>query len=259
MATSKGRDTVPNEERTSSRGAHYFPTTAKTQIFFGASPPDGLIRYPRAMSDSKTKTPMAARFRGFLPVVVDVETAGFDPLHDALLEVAAVTLRIDEAGMLHRFETHAVHIEPFGGANLDPKALEFTGIDPYHPFRGALPEREGLTTLLKPIRAEVKAQGCNRAVMVAHNPIFDLAFFNAAVERAKIKRNPFHPFSGFDTGTLGGLFYGQTVLARIAEAAGISWDSKEAHSAIYDAERTADIFCLIHNRWERLRDDRPPD
>ena len=205
------------------------------------------------MTEPKIKTPMAARFRGFLPVVVDVETAGFDPLRDALLEIAEVTVRMDGEGRLHRHETHAVHLEPFPGANLDPKALAFTGIDPYHPFRGALPEREGLTTLLKPIRAEVKAQGCNRAVMVAHNPIFDLTFFNAAVERARIKRNPFHPFSGFDTATLGGLFYGQTVLARIAEAAGIPWDSAEAHSAIYDAERTADIFCLIHNRFEELR------
>ena len=202
------------------------------------------------------KTPMAARFRGFLPVVVDVETAGFDPQAHALLEVAAVTLRMDEEGLLHRHETHAVHLEPFEGAKLDPKALEFTGIDPYHPFRAALPEREGLTTLLKPIRNEVKAQGCNRAVMVAHNPIFDLGFLNAAVERAKVKRNPFHPFTSFDTATLGGLFYGQTVLARIAEAAGLPWDSKEAHSAIYDAERTADLFCLMHNRWEGVRDDR---
>ncbi|GAB6043401.1 ribonuclease T [Endothiovibrio diazotrophicus] len=198
---------------------------------------------------------MAARFRGFLPVVVDLETAGFDPRRHALLEVAAVIVRLDDQGRLHRFETHAFHIEPFDGAELDPKALEFTGIDPYHPFRGALPERQALNALLKPIRAEVKEQGCNRAVMVAHNPIFDLGFFNAAVERTKIKRNPFHPFSSFDTATLGGLFYGQTVLARIAAAAGLPWDSNAAHSAIYDAERTADLFCLIHNRWEALRDD----
>lgn len=194
--------------------------------------------------------PMAARFRGFLPVVVDVETGGFNARTDALLEIAAVTLRINAAGRLEPEATHACHVEPFPGANLEPKALAFTGIDPWHPFRFAKPEREALQQVFLPIRRAVREAGCNRAILVGHNPLFDLGFLNAAVERCGIKRNPFHPFSSFDTATLGAVFFGQTVLARIAAEAGIAWDEGEAHSAIYDAERTAEIFCRVVNLWD---------
>ncbi|MGW8228635.1 MAG: ribonuclease T, partial [Gammaproteobacteria bacterium] len=44
--------------------------------------------------------------------------------------------------------------------------------------------------------------------------------------------------------------YGQTVLARAVQAAGIQWNQKEAHSAVYDAERTAELFCRIVNTWD---------
>ena len=204
------------------------------------------------MSDTTLNSPMALRFRGFLPVVVDVETGGFNPKTDALLEVAAVLLDIDTDGRWHRLETHACHVQAFPGANLEPAALEFTGIDPDHPLRFAVPEREALKKILDPIRKAVKANGCTRAVLVGHNPSFDLSFVNAAVERTNFKRNPFHPFSTFDTATLGGLAYGQTVLSRAIEAAGIEWDGRDAHSAIYDAEKTADLFCAIVNRWTEL-------
>lgn len=196
---------------------------------------------------------LGERFRGFLPVVVDVETAGFNPKTDALLEIAAVTLQMDDRGMLSRLETHACHVEPFPGANLDPKALEFTGIDPYHPFRFAKPEREALEKVFGPVRRLVKDCQCTRAILVGHNPAFDLSFLKAATQRAGIKRNPFHLFSTFDTATLGGLAYGQTVLARAVQAAGFEWNEKSAHSAIYDAERTADLFCAIVNRWQTLQ------
>lgn len=198
------------------------------------------------------KYSIADRFRGFLPVVVDVETAGFNPKTDALLEIAAVIIEMDQDGMLKPGETHHAHVEPFPGANLEQSALDFTGIDPYHPFRMALQERDALGQVFSPIRKAVKHSGCTRAIMVAHNPLFDMGFVNAAVERCGIKRNPFHPFSSFDTVTLGGLAYGQTVLARIADAAGMKWNEDEAHSAVYDAERTAEIFCTIVNRWEAL-------
>ncbi len=202
---------------------------------------------------------ISRRFRGFLPVVVDVETAGFNPKRDALLEIAAVTLQMDEQGYMSRLETHAANVEPFDGANLDPRALEFTGIDPYHPFRFAKPEPEALKLVFEPIRKLVKETQCSRAILVGHNPSFDLAFLKAAADRCKIKRNPFHLFSTFDTATLGGLAYGQTVLARAAQAAGISWDEGEAHSAIYDAEKTADLFCAIVNRWRDLSGTPLPD
>lgn len=195
---------------------------------------------------------MVGRFRGFLPVVVDVETGGFNPHRDALLEVAAVILRMDEDGRLQRDETISTHVAPFPGANIDPRALEITGIDVDHPFRAALQEREALQHVLTPIRRAVRKNGCQRAILVGHNAAFDLSFVNAAVRRTSFKRNPFHPFSCFDTVTLAGLAYGQTVLSRAVEASGTSWDAREAHSAIYDAERTADLFCTIVNRWHEL-------
>ena len=202
---------------------------------------------------SQESLPIAKRFRGFLPVAVDVETAGFNPQTDALLEIAAVTLRMNEEGHLERQQTFACHVKPFPGANLDPAALAFTGIDPHHPFRDALPEQEVLHRIFQPIRKAVRDSGCSRAILVGHNPWFDLAFINAAAQRTGIKRNPFHPFSAFDTATLGGLAFGQTVLARAAQAAGIPWDSREAHSAIYDAEQTAELFCRVVNLWEALQ------
>jgi len=195
---------------------------------------------------------IANRFRGFLPVVVDVETAGFNAGTDALLEIAAVTVRMDLSGTLHRDQSFHCHVEPFPGANLEQRALEFTGIDPFNPLRMAKPEKEALNRIFTPIQEEVKRQRCTRAILVGHNPFFDLGFIKAAVERTKHKNNPFHSFSTFDTATLGGLAYGQTVLARAAKAAGIEWDSSMAHSAIYDAERTADLFCAIVNRWKAL-------
>ena len=177
---------------------------------------------------------IADRFRGFLPVVIDVETGGFNAATDALLEIAAVIIRMDEEGFLYRDKTHACHVAPFPGANLDKAALAFNGIDPHHPFREAVEEKAALEQIFSPIREEIKQTDCSRAILVGHNPFFDLGFIKAAVERTGVK-SPFHAFSTFDTATLGALAYGQTVLARAAQAANIDWDHNEAHSAIYDA------------------------
>ncbi len=192
------------------------------------------------------------RFRGFLPVVVDVETAGFNACSDALLEVAAIIINMDEDGFVHPGKTVSCHVEPFPGANLDPAALAFNGIDPEHPFRFAKPEKEALEEVFSPVRQAVKKHACKRAILVGHNAFFDLGFINAAVERTGIKRNPFHPFSTFDTVSLAGLAYGQTVLAKAAVAAGIEWDGNEAHSALYDTQKTAELFCAVVNRWQEL-------
>ena len=192
---------------------------------------------------------MEQRFRGFLPVVIDVETGGFDARSDALLEIAAVLLRMETDGTLFRDRTVSWHVQPFEGAHMDPKSLEVNGIDPFHPLRLAVPEDEALTALFGEVRKAIKANLCTRAILVGHNAFFDLSFLNAATERCGIKRNPFHPFSNFDTVTLSAMAYGQTVLARAAQAAGIGWESSEAHSAIYDAEKTAEIFCRVINAW----------
>jgi ribonuclease T len=197
-------------------------------------------------------SPLAQRFRGFLPVIIDVETGGFNSQTDALLEIAAVTIRIDEDGLLHRHETFAFHIEPFEGANIEKAALDFTGIDLDSPDRMAEPELMALTDMMQAVRRAVKESGCTRAVIVGHNAHFDLNFLNAAVERCDIKRNPFHPFSVFDTATLAGLAFGQTVLAKACRCAGLEFSNSAAHSAAYDAEKTADLFCFIVNKWKEF-------
>jgi len=195
---------------------------------------------------------MALRFRSFLPVVVDVETGGFNPVTDALLEIAAVLIEMTPAGELRRGETHRFHVTPFDGANLEPAALAVNGIDPHHPLRPAIDERDALQRIFREVRRAVRDGGCKRAVLVGHNAFFDLHFLNAAVARADVKRNPFHPFSSFDTATLGGVAYGQTVLARAVQCAGFEWDPASAHSAAYDAEKTADLFCRICNEFRPL-------
>jgi ribonuclease T len=197
-------------------------------------------------------TAMAERFRGFLPVVVDVETGGFDHRGDALLEIAVVVLRMDDAGWLEPEDPVSTHVIPFEGANIDPKSLEVNGIDPWHPLRAARSEHDALSYVFQPVRRAVRDAGCTRAILVGHNAMLDLNFLNAAVERSGIRRNPFHPFSFFDTVTLAGMAYGQTVLARAAQAAGLGWDAGEAHSAVYDTRMTAQLFCAVINRWEAL-------
>ncbi|HEY6545628.1 MAG TPA: ribonuclease T [Dokdonella sp.] len=204
------------------------------------------------MTISASAMRMAHRFRGFLPVVIDVETGGFDCERHALLEIAAVCVRMDEEGFVHPEPVVSTHVDAFEGSELDPRSLEITGIDPGHPLRGALPEKEALDLVFRPIRAAMRASDCQRAILVGHNASFDLGFLNAAIRRTAHKRSPFHPFSCFDTVTLGGLAFGQTVLSRAVEASGRAWDAREAHSAVYDAERTADLFCTIVNRWREM-------
>ena len=195
-------------------------------------------------------TPMSRRFRGYLPVVVDVETGGFDWNRHALLEIAVVPIEMDENGLFFPGPTSSAHVVPAPGTDIDPKSLEVTGIVLDHPFRFAKEEKAALDHVFAPVRAAVKKYGCQRAILVGHNAHFDLNFLNAAVARTSHKRNPFHPFSVFDTVTLAGIAYGQTVLARAAQAAGLEWNAADAHSAVYDTEQTARLFCRIANAWE---------
>ncbi|NNF17247.1 MAG: ribonuclease T [Gammaproteobacteria bacterium] len=201
------------------------------------------------MTEDLAHPPIGNRFRGFLPVVVDVETGGFNAQTDALLEIAAVFVHMNADNLIHRGETIRFHVKPFEGANMEPASLEVNGIDPHHPLRPAISEKDALQRIFREVRQQMRDNRCTRAILVGHNSAFDLGFINAAVERANIKRNPFHPFSSFDTATLAGVAYGQTVLARAVKAAGMEWVTEHAHSAAYDAERTADIYCDIVNRF----------
>lgn len=191
------------------------------------------------------------RFRGFLPVIVDLETAGVDPQKNALLECCMVFLDMNENGLLTRKESHFEHIIPFSGAELDQKSLDFIDVDPFQPLRFAIEEKPALEHLFQLVRKELKAKQCQRAVLVGHNAWFDLLFLKEANKRTGLNF-PFHAFTCFDTATLGGFIYGQTVLAKAALAAGLNFDPKEAHSAIYDAEITADLFCIMANTWRGM-------
>ncbi|WP_143871637.1 ribonuclease T [Catenovulum sediminis] len=198
------------------------------------------------------KAQLKNRFRGYYPVVIDVETAGFDAKQNALLEIAATLTEMDEEGNLYCGETVQFNVEPFAGAILEKSALEFNGIDPHHPLRAAVDEKEALSEIFKKVRKRQKHYECQRSIMVAHNAAFDMSFLNAAIARSNIKRSPFHPFVSFDTTSLAGLTLGQTVLVKACQAAGIPFDNKEAHSALYDTQKTAELFCFMVNKWKSL-------
>ncbi len=204
-----------------------------------------------ASNDSILSVSIKDRFRGFLPVVVDVETAGIEPKKNALLEMCVVLVEMDDEGQLQRGASYFEHILPFSGAELDQKSLEFNQIDPFQPLRFAVDEKIALERLFQPIFTALKKSRCQRAVLVGHNAWFDLLFVKEAIARTGVK-SPFHAFTCFDTATLGGLIYGQTVLAKAVQAAGIYFDPQEAHSAIYDAEKTADLFCKMTNKWRNM-------
>ncbi len=206
---------------------------------------------------TETSAPMALkeRFRKFLPVVVDVETAGFNAQTDALLEIACIPILMNDEGLFYLGEALNAHIEPFEGANLEPKALAFTGIDPNNPMRKAIAEDEktALRRIFKDLKEVRREQECRQCVLVGHNAHFDLGFLNAAVLRTNSKNHSsFHQFSVFDTVTLAALAFGQTVLARACKAAGLNFDGNDAHSALYDTQKTAELFCHILNNYPML-------
>lgn len=192
---------------------------------------------------------MRDRFRTFLPVVVDVETGGFNPATDALLEVSMLTIQINAKGKLEPKDQYSVNIRPFEGSKLEKANIDFLGIDPFDESRELVDEAEAMRPLFKAISKEVKAQACTKAILVGHNGAFDLSFINAVAERLKYKRNPFHPFSVIDTASLGALVLGQTVLSRACLCAGIEFNGGHAHSAVYDTLKECELFCAMYNRF----------
>ena len=105
---------------------------------------------PGATSPAPTVSPLATRFRGYLPVVVDVETGGFDWNRCALLEIAVQPIDIDENGLLFPGDTTNAHVVPAPGLHIDPKSLEITGIKLDHPFRLAKEERPARSLRAEP-------------------------------------------------------------------------------------------------------------
>lgn len=189
---------------------------------------------------------MKTRFRGYLPVVVDLETGGFDDAVHALLELAAVTLDFENQHLSVRSH-HRWAVAPHPDTVVEEASLRVTGIDLDDPDRGAVSELEALRGFFRLVRTEVKRQGCQRAIVTAHNAHFDHGFIHAAAARNDVKRNPFHPFSVVDTVGLAAVHYGHTVLSEACARAGIAYDAEQAHSAAYDASVTAELFCAAVN------------
>ena len=189
------------------------------------------------------------RFRKFLPVIVDLETGGFDPKKNAILEIA-IQLIDENNSKLILGDSHRYHIKPFEGLKVDKEALEFLRLDLNHPLRSAVDEEYALKELFKIINKHKSKYECSRAILVGHNAFFDHSFLNEACNRNNIKNSPFHPFSLIDTVSLGVLATQQTVLARVCKELDISYINEEAHSAAYDAEVTAQVFCKIINDYD---------
>src|SRR5690606_1545008 len=106
---------------------------------------------------SGPRTPMAARFRGYLPVVVDVETGGFNCATDALLEIAATTIGMDEGGFLYPEHSQYFHAESVTRANIAQAALDFTRIRLDHTLRMAVSEEHALTEIFRSLLKSLKA------------------------------------------------------------------------------------------------------
>ena len=195
---------------------------------------------------------MSSRFRGFLPVVLDLETGGFDKDIHAVLQIAAVSLAWS-ADRLSIDQVRGWNVIPHPLTRVEEESLRITGIDLADPRRDALNEEDAVRELFRFVRREVRRNGCERAVLTGHNAHFDHGFVMSAAERNGVKRNPFHPFTVIDTASLAAVAYGHTVLSEACARAGIEFEGGRAHAARYDAEATAKLFCLIVNGWGSVR------
>lgn len=205
-------------------------------------------------SEEPVEVDLSKRFRGFLPVVVDLETGGFDPSRHAILEIAMVEVGFANRQMVINGQWEQA-VEPYAGSDIDPAALKVTGIDPEDPARGAIDEARALREMFARVRRSMRSSGCQRAILVAHNAAFDQQFLQAACVRNDLKRSPFHPFSFIDTASLAAVSFGHTVLSEACLRAGIAFDNGSAHSALYDAMKAAELFCEIVNRWQPLLEE----
>lgn len=217
-----------------------------------SSNPDESVAIERPAADGWLPgTDMASRFRGYLPVVVDLETGGFDADRHAILEMAIVEVGFRD-GVLAPVDSWEQAVAPYPGSLMDPASMKVTGINPDDPNRGAIDEAEAFREMFRRIRRAMKREGCQRAILVAHNAAFDHGFMRLAFERNGLNRSPFHPFSSIDTASLAAVSFGHTVLSEACSRAGIDFEAGRAHNALYDAQRTAELFCVIVNGWQRL-------
>ncbi|SVB78166.1 uncharacterized protein METZ01_LOCUS231020 [marine metagenome] len=189
------------------------------------------------------------RFRKFLPVVVDLETGGFNSKKNAILEIAIQLIDFKNDKLILG-DSLRYHIQPSSDLLVEQESLDFLKLDLNNPLRMPVNEGFALKELFKFINKQKKKYECTRAILVGHNAFFDHRFLFEACKRNNIKKSPFHPFSLIDTVSLGVLATRQTVLARICKELNIPYDDNEAHSATYDANVTAQVFCKIFNQYD---------
>ena len=205
------------------------------------SPGDSRLRGRLRLNDT---LPMQNRFRGFMPVVIDVECGGFIPYRCTVGNCRSVVGDSGD-GSLAAWGNWRYHVQPFpaptsnGVTRCDGLSILFTRYAQRFQRRSA-------HAIVQEISQAMKDNDCTRAILVGHNACFDLNFLNAAVARTEIKRNPFHPFSSFDTATLAGVAFGQTGYRsrfKRPESLGIRTNAFGA----YDAQQTADCFARSAN------------
>ncbi len=103
---------------------------------------------------------MSRRFRGFLPVVIDVETGGFNSRTDALLEIAAVFIDIDASGTLSRGCHPQLPCAAVSGCATGPGLAERHRHRSLSSVAAALPEREAIQRIFREVRHQLKAYDC---------------------------------------------------------------------------------------------------
>jgi ribonuclease T len=195
---------------------------------------------------------ISERFRQFLPVVIDLETGGLDPNKHALLEIAATPILYDTRYGFYYDDIFHEHVKPHPSTQIDQQALAINQIVVDSALRFAVEETYAIKTLVQWINAYLKKTSCSKAIIVAHNAHFDLRFLINAMTRSSNERCPLHRFSTLDTVTMSALVYGETVLAKALNKARIDFNENNAHGALYDTWKTAQLFCQIVNLFPSL-------
>ncbi len=155
-------------------------------------------------------------------VVFDLETTGFSPVSDRIIEIGAV--RLDGGKITEKFSTFVNPREPI------PLRIEqLTGIND-----SMVMDAPAIETVLPEFLSF--AEG---AVLVAHNASFDVGFIREACKRLSLPED----FTYVDTVALARLLLPQLSrfkLDTVARALGVSLEHH--HRAVDDAGATAEIF-----------------